>query len=137
MAVIVLSIYAAFVTGLFLCAYARAANACEERITEREHNSLVVKELLVEPVVSIQSSVAGEDMERYEKSRREYAERWMKEQMEKHEPLSELLDKGFGEPIRKIVEPTGCDEEEHPSSEILGDMFGRLGVSEPLKKEEK
>lgn len=83
MAIVILGIYAAFVTGLFLCAYARAANASEEMITERENHHRVVMEMEAQ-LTQI-----------------------MKERKEKQEPLSELLSKGFGEPVRKQVAPAG------------------------------
>ena len=198
MLIIILAVYAAFMTGLFLCAYVKAANTSEERITEQEYNRLVVKELLVQnkraqqriaelehPLQTLtvdngklsqavvktdksklekllrdkpqigrdygpfshtpysarptraerekerQAIMEQKRLVRFEKNHKEYVERMLKEQMEKREPLAELLDKSFGEPIRKIDEPTGCDEEDHPSSMKMEDMLGPLGMGKP------
>lgn len=169
MLIIILAVYAAFMTGLFLCAYVKAANTSEERITEQEHNRLVVKELLVQnkraqqriaelehPLQTLtvdeeklsqavletdksklekllrDKPQIGRDygpfgamptraerekerqaikeqrrMESHDKSRRKYVERVVREQGEKSGSLCELLDKGFGEPVRKQAAPAG------------------------------
>lgn len=110
MAIVILVAYAGLITGLLLCAYARAANASEEMITERENHHRVVMEM--EAQLTAMRRRAGfleKNLSRpiVLKASNEQLAQIMKERKEKQEPLSELLSKGFGEPVRKQVAPAG------------------------------